>query len=112
VTTYEEIVVNRNWFKHQIEALEERAGECSQASGAVLCTFASGWTAPLEEFRVAYEELLHEMSGETDMGYLTGRNRLEAAAELLEATLRAYIRAEADAEAAIRSQVLDLLDEI
>jgi hypothetical protein len=113
MATYGEIVANRDWFVHEIAAVDAVAAKCLSANWQMSCMHIYEWPGELSAYKGAYDDLLEnmsgEMSGESGISYATGSERLKAVAAGLHSTAKAYLTVEAENESAIRTQIDDLL---
>ena len=113
MATYQEIYANARWFRAQIEQLEARTEQCRVLRDATECTAIDedAWPSQLADFEAAYESARKAVSIDGKASYDTGVTRLAHLSRGLEATARAYLRAEAEAERTIRRQIQQLINE-
>jgi hypothetical protein len=111
MATFDEIRVNGMWFKHQIQEIDQRSrqsGELSSKTGCMALDEAA-WPENVQAFKDAYASMADSISTSSSTGYSTGSTRLKAISSGLHETAKAYLRAEAENEGAIRTEILDLL---
>ena len=109
MATYGEIVANRDWFVHEVGVVDAIVEQCQSASFETSCMHINDWPGELSAYKGAYDDLLEKMSGESGIGYATGTERLKAIAAGLHFAGKAYLTAEAENEASIKTQIDDLL---
>ena len=101
MATYGEIVANRDWFVHEIAAVDAVAAKCLSANWQMSCMHIYEWPGELSDYKSAYDDLLETMSGLTAIGYATGEQRLRAVSTGLRSTGKAYLTVEAENESGI-----------
>ncbi|MFX4272292.1 hypothetical protein ACQBAR_14255 [Propionibacteriaceae bacterium Y1685] len=114
MASYDEILVNFNWFKHEVSEIEARIDPCIGLSFQTGCMNLPDeeWPDALADFRARYEEVGELVSDSDTVGYATGERRLRQIRNGLVTTARSYLRAEAEAEDAISTQILALIEDI
>lgn len=110
MATYEEIYANATWFHHEIDAVDAVADKCLGAHNAISCMHPSDWPSELTTYRDAYDKLIEDMAGDTEIGYKRGVSRLQALSTGLHQTAKDYLAVEAANEADIKSKIDSLIE--